>query len=141
MPTYGRQTALAIFKPNTSTGDGRFGGRVDLGVERGVAFVPYEAALEHNMQTIWPWHEALGSARENTASQAKDATVMWIWGLLAIVIIALVWRLFNQPRGAQTQPPESPGTQKSAVATLEDRYARGEIDREEFEQKRQQLRR
>lgn len=65
--------------------------------------------------------------------------MMWIWILFAIVFIALLVPLFNRSRGAQTQPPTSSGTQKPAVEILEDRYARGEIDREEFEQKRQAL--
>ena len=67
--------------------------------------------------------------------------MMWIWVLLAIVFIALLVPLLNRSRGAQTQPPTSSGSQKSAVEILEDRYARGEIEREEFEQKRRELRR
>ena len=59
--------------------------------------------------------------------------MMWIWILLVIVLIVLLVPLFNRSRGAQAQPPTSSGSQKSAVEILEDRYARGEIDREEFE--------
>lgn len=67
--------------------------------------------------------------------------MMWIWVLLAFVFIAVLVPLFERSRGAQTQPPASSGNQQSGLETLEDRYARGEIDRDEFEQKRQALRR
>jgi uncharacterized membrane protein len=49
--------------------------------------------------------------------------MMWIWILLVIVLIVLLVPLFNRSRGAQTQPPTSSGSQKSAVEILEDRYA------------------
>jgi putative membrane protein len=67
--------------------------------------------------------------------------MMWIWILFALVFIALLVPLFNRSRGAQTQPPTSSGGQKSAVEILEDRYARGEIGRDEFEKKRRALQR
>ncbi len=65
--------------------------------------------------------------------------MMWIWILLAIVLVALLIPLFNRSRGMQTQPPTSPATDQSAMEILEDRYARGEIDREEFEKKKRDL--
>jgi hypothetical protein len=45
--------------------------------------------------------------------------MMWIWILLVIVLIVLLVPLFNRSRGAQTQPPTSSGSQKSAVEILE----------------------
>ncbi len=54
---------------------------------------------------------------------------MWLFWLLVIGLI--IWVI----KGVGSGPP---GT-KSALQVLEERYARGEIDREEFEQKRKDL--
>lgn len=83
----------------------------------------------------------LGTCGTDKVFHTKETTMMWIWVLLAIVFIALLVPLFNRSRGAQTKPPTSSGNQKSAIEILEDRYARGEIERDEYEQMRQQLRR
>jgi putative membrane protein len=59
--------------------------------------------------------------------------MMWIFWIL--IIIALVWFVtFATRRGSG-----SPGNEKSAQDILKERYARGEIEREEFEQKRKDL--
>ena len=83
----------------------------------------------------------LGTCRPDELFLTKETTMMWMWVLFAIVFIVLLVPLFNRSRGAQTQHPTSTGGQQSAVEILEDRYARGEIDREEFEQKRRTLQR
>ena len=61
-----------------------------------------------------------------------------IWSLLVlafwIVVIVLVVRLVR--RGAAHAPPP----QSSALTVLEERYARGEITREEFAERRAVLR-
>jgi len=58
---------------------------------------------------------------------------MWIFWLL--FIIAFIW-------GAKilaSSGKNSSGNQKSALDILNDRYAKGEIDQKEFEQKRKDL--
>lgn len=57
---------------------------------------------------------------------------------LAVLVagIVLIVRAFGD-RSAPSQRPEPSG---SALALLEERYARGEIDHEEFEQRRRTLR-
>ena len=67
--------------------------------------------------------------------------MMWIWVLVVIVLIAVLIPFFNRSRRAETQPPTSSGSGKSSLKILEERYARDEIDREEFEQKRRDLQR
>jgi cytochrome c biogenesis protein CcmG/thiol:disulfide interchange protein DsbE len=59
--------------------------------------------------------------------------MMWIFWIL--IIIALVWFVaFATRRGSI-----APGNEKSALDILRERYAKGEIDREEFEQKQKDL--
>lgn len=58
---------------------------------------------------------------------------MWLFWIL--VIIAVVWlvRLMMGGGDGKSQP------KPSALEILKERYARGEIDRQEFEQKRSDL--
>ena len=58
------------------------------------------------------------------------------WILIIVVIAVMVWLLVRGPlvtggRGQSERP--------SALDVLKERYARGEIGREEFEQKRRDL--
>lgn len=55
---------------------------------------------------------------------------MWLFWLL--VLIAIVWGI-KVIGASQTE------RKKSALDLLDERYARGEIDREEYEQKRKDL--
>lgn len=59
--------------------------------------------------------------------------VMWIFWLL--VIGGLVWLVASIARGGGNAAPG----EKSALDILKERYARGEIDREEYQQKRKDL--
>ena len=59
--------------------------------------------------------------------------MMWIFWIL--IIIALVWFVAFATR----RESGSPRNEKSAQDILKERYARGEIEREEFEQKRKDL--
>lgn len=58
---------------------------------------------------------------------------MWLFWILLIVLIALI------VRAMQGSGDNSPDSQKSAMEILKERYAKGEIDRNEFEQKRKDL--
>ncbi len=57
---------------------------------------------------------------------------MWIFWIL--LIVAIVWAV--KSIGGSGNPPAN---RKSALNILEERYARGEIDQQEFEQKRKDL--
>ena len=60
--------------------------------------------------------------------------IMWIWWLLAVVlVVGSVWLLARagSGRGSRRESPEE---------TLKRRYANGEIDREEYERRLADLR-
>ncbi len=58
---------------------------------------------------------------------------MWIFWIL--LIVAIVWAV-KAAGGSRNNPSEK---RKSALDILKERYARGEIDQQEFEQKRKDL--
>lgn len=58
---------------------------------------------------------------------------MWIFWIL--ILIALVWFVASATR----QAGNSQKREKSALEILKERYARGEIDRDEFKQMRDDI--
>jgi putative membrane protein len=56
--------------------------------------------------------------------------ILW-WGLIIAGIVALVRWLMSSSRNTPTE--------KRALDILDERYARGEIDREEYEQRKRDL--
>lgn len=65
---------------------------------------------------------------------------MWLMPLIPIVVVGLiVWAVVAAVQGTvQPRGPEPPYTE-SALEVLKRRYARGEINKEEFEEKRKDL--
>lgn len=64
-----------------------------------------------------------------------------VWLLLLALIIGGVWLLVRAIRGSDNGArarPDGEGT--SALSILEERYARGEIDHDEFQERRRALR-
>lgn len=58
---------------------------------------------------------------------------MWLFWIALIVVV--VWLLKSVISGQANQAPRD----RSALEILEQRYAKGEIDKEEFEQKKRDL--
>jgi putative membrane protein len=59
--------------------------------------------------------------------------MLLFWALVVVGIIALVRGLLSRPGGGGTASPESP------LDILKRRYANGEIDKAEFEEKRKDI--
>lgn len=59
--------------------------------------------------------------------------MLLMWGVFILIIAALAKWVFGKP----TDTPAPRG--KGALEILKERYARGEIDREEFDQKRRDI--
>jgi len=60
--------------------------------------------------------------------------MLLFWGLLVLGVVAILKWLFGGS-GERRDPPPA----KTALQILEERYARGEIDREDFEQRKRDL--
>lgn len=60
--------------------------------------------------------------------------MLLFWGLLIVVVVLLLRWLSGTTQGRASRPPG-----QSAKDVLAQRYARGEIDKQEFEEKRRDL--
>ena len=66
-------------------------------------------------------------------SHGFEGGVMWLFWIL--IVVAFIWFIAFAARSAGGPS----GHEKSALEILKQRYARGEIDQQEFEQKRTDL--
>lgn len=85
---------------------------------------------------MWDWHDGMW----NDGHMAGWG--IWSWGMM---LIGLLWMalLIALPvyivYWLTTRSPSDGPTEDSALAVLQERYARGEIDDEEFERRRARL--
>ena len=64
----------------------------------------------------------------------------WLMGILWLVIVGLIaWFIVSLVRSSGATAPSATGAHDQALEVLKTRYARGEITREEFEDKRRDL--
>ena len=59
----------------------------------------------------------------------------FMWFFWILIIVAIAWLVINAMRDRR----DASGRNQSALEILRQRYARGEIDRDEFEQKKKDL--
>jgi putative membrane protein len=79
----------------------------------------------HMWDSQWGWgHMIFGSL-----------TMVLVWGGIILVIVLLVRWLGTGPGGQHAPPPPS----KTALDILKERFARGEIDKDEFEERKRLL--
>jgi putative membrane protein len=60
----------------------------------------------------------------------------WIWIIGLIVIIAIIWLVV---RATNPNTHDDSSSSKSALDILKERYARGEINKSEFEERKKNL--
>jgi putative membrane protein len=63
-----------------------------------------------------------------------DMGFMWVIWIIIIIAVILLVKGYLGPRNKETKPSEA-----SALDILNKRYARGEIDKAEFEEKKRDL--
>jgi putative membrane protein len=72
----------------------------------------------------------------------------WLIGLIVLVLVlilvvggiaAIVWFVAQGSRGSRQGQRQEPQRESDALEILRQRYARGEIDREEFQRMRDEL--
>jgi len=100
---------------------------------QGVGFMPM-------MQMMWGgWSSPFGSNQTNNPMMNFGYgfgffgwlfMILW-WALIIVAVVALVKWLANQFRGGTSS--------KAALDILKERYAKGEIDKKEFEEKKKEL--
>jgi len=64
---------------------------------------------------------------------------MIIWLVFLVAIVGGVVWFFRRSQQQQGQPPQLPTARSRGLDVLEERYARGEIEREEYLQKKRDL--
>ncbi|MDP8969044.1 MAG: SHOCT domain-containing protein [Actinomycetota bacterium] len=75
----------------------------------------------------------------------------WLGAVLGLLILLLIvalltaglaylLRALRRPHPGGADSPDTPGESQRALQILEERYARGEIDHEDYEQRRRTLR-
>lgn len=65
---------------------------------------------------------------------AMGVGMLLFWGLIIVVVVALVRGFGSRPGGTEPRLRD-----KTAIDILGERYARGEIDKGEYEKKRRDL--
>jgi len=86
---------------------------------------------------MWGWNDGWGGA-------GAAVMVVIMLAVLALIVVGIVFLVRGLTRHDQVQaaPPQQPVAGPSggrALQVLEERYARGEIQREEFVQRKQDL--
>ena len=80
-----------------------------------------------------------GGGYDGGASVIGGILMMAFWvAIIAGIVLLVVW-LTRQVSGGQTQSNAGGGSGDSALDILNMRYARGEIDKTEYEQKKKDL--
>ncbi len=80
------------------------------------------------------WGRYMGYGPWGTGGVLMGVFMGLFWIVLVIAAAAIVWAVLHKSSGGKVGAESGP-----ALHILEERYARGEIGKEEFEQKRRDL--
>lgn len=64
---------------------------------------------------------------------------MWVFWIAVVLVIVFLVRLMMDGVSSSTQSERSDSTSKTSVDILKERYARGEIDKDKFENMKKEL--
>ena len=84
----------------------------------------------------WGW----GTGGWDSGTGILGMTIMMVlWVAIIVAVILLVVWLVRQAQGGAVAGPPAAGRGESALDILKARYARGEIDKAEYEEKKRDL--
>ena len=107
---------------------------LSIGVSASLIALSVWFLYDHNMG-IWPGHGRWGMGHHSIMGGGMGIIMIIFWTLIIGAFILLVSGAINGIRGAKQHKDEAP----ASIEILRQRYARGEIDRDEFEEKRRDL--
>jgi putative membrane protein len=84
-------------------------------------------------------HGSMGQMISGMGGNMMGGGFMWFWAVLWVVVLALLVAGAIWLARTLTRPPRLPSGPGPARAELDLRYARGELDREEYLQRRADL--
>jgi putative membrane protein len=93
------------------------------------------ALADYNYRGYGGWGMGPGMMGWAAGTWFGPVFMLLFWVLIILLIVLLIRRIFSS--GASGSP--APGREESALDILKKRYARGEIDKEEFETKKKDL--
>ncbi len=98
-------------------------------------WAPWDVLLYSRMMALDGWHDfGMGPGMMWGFWGVGLIFMIVFWALIIVGLILLIRWLARVTKAAKTT-----GTEESAVEILKKRYARGEIDKEEFEQKKRDI--
>jgi putative membrane protein len=88
---------------------------------------------------MWGWGNGMGGAGGVVGIVVMLAVLALIVVGIVLLVRGLTGRHYYSEAGRSPEAPPVGTASKGALQVLEDRYARGDIDREEFLQRKQDL--
>jgi putative membrane protein len=104
---------------------------VRIGALSFVVATPFPAIAQTSSERDWMWHMNWGWGHMIFGT----LTMLAFWGGLIVLVVFLV-RWLGGGSNFRQDPPTS---RRTAIEILQERFAKGEIDKQEYEEKRRLL--